>query len=397
LIFSFETQLNEEILTKIEWIFFKKIMSDKSIGKVLKEFFPKSSKIDWKKIATLETNGKDSLQFLSWRGKDDILFLPYYDAEDVVNLDYLSRFQTPAAKNSFSGPRSWVNLPAISVNDEKTANEISLNHLSLGADGILFDLRKHANANLDQLMSKIEWPHCFVAFRANETFFLDPLSSFIKNKFDPASVSGALFWESIPKKNNLDFYFNYCTHFKALGLIIPHASPAFEMSEALSEGVKTFETLSGKSNPENIFKSISFSLSTDASFVESIAKLKALRMLWFQVAHAYGFNDYKVADLHLHARIEMKMDEKFAPHENMLKGTFASMAAILGGCDSLTVHTNDQAIMLRLARNVSAILREESFLNKVADPVDGAYALDAVMNEIAQKAWVLFQLKSRPS
>ena len=373
-------------------------MSDKSIDKVLEDFFPKSRKIDWKKIATLEINGKDPFQFLSWRGKDDILFLPYYDAEDVANLDFLSRFQIPSAKNSFSGAgaRSWVNLPAIGINDEKAANKISLNHLSQGADGVLFDLRQHPDVNLNHLMDKIEWPYCFVAFQANETSFLDPLSAFIKNKFDPASLSGALFWESIPKKNNLDFYFNYCNNFKALGLVIPHASPTLEISEALWEGMKTFEALSEKSNPENIFKSISFSLSVDSSFVESITKLKALRMLWYQVAHAYSINDYKVSDLHIHATSEVGKHEKFAPHENMLKSTFSAMAAILGGCDSLTIHTNhDQAIMSRLARNVSTILREESFLNKVADPVAGAYALDSIIHEMAQKAWAMFQLKWR--
>lgn len=369
-------------------------MSDKSIDMVLEEFFPKSLKIDWKKIATLEINGKDPFQFLSWRGKDDILFLPYYDAEDVANLDVLSRFQIPPAKNSFSGARSWVNLPAIGVNNERDANKISLNHLSQGADGVLFDLRQHPDVNLNQLMDKIEWPYCFVAFQTNETSLLDPLSAFIKNKFDPAIVNGALFWESIPKKNNLDFYFNYCNTFKALGLVIPRASPTLEISEALWLGMKTFEALSEKSNPEKVFKSISFSLSADSSFVESITKLKALRMLWYQVANAYSINDYKVSDLHIHVTSGVGKHEKLAPHENMLKSTFSAMAAIFGGCDSLTIHTNhDQAIMSRLARNVSTILREESFLNKVADPVAGAYALDSIIHEMAQKAWAMFQLK----
>lgn len=369
-------------------------MSDKSIDQVLEDFFPKSDKMDWEKLATLETNGKDPIQFLSWSGKDDILFLPYYNSEDVAGPDFLNGFQISATENSFSGARSWVNLPAIIVNDEKTANTISLNHLSHGADGVLFDLRQVPEINPDELMHKIEWPYCFVAFEVNEIFSSDPLTAFIKNKFDPASVSGALFWESIPKKNNLDFYFNYCTQFKTLGLLITPASPTLEICEALWKGVNAFESLSGTPDPEKIFKSISFSLAAGNSFIESIAKLKTLRMLWYQVAQAYGLTNYKVTDLHIRVTVEMEAAEKFPPHENMLKDTFSAMAAVLGGCDSLTIYTDpEQALLSRVARNVSSILREESFLNKVADPLAGAYALDAMMQEMARKAWAMFQLK----
>ncbi len=373
-------------------------MSDKSIDKVLKDFFPKTGKIDWKNIAMLEINGKDPLHFLSWLGKDDVLFLPYYDSQDVANLDFLSNFQITSAENSYSGSRSWVNLPAIVVNDEGSANKTSLNHLSLGADGVLFDLRHHPQVNLNQLMEKIEWPFCFVGFQAHQPSFLKPLSSFIKSNFDTALVRGALFWESIPKINNLDFYFNYCINFKALGLVIPRASPTVEISAALWQGVKTFEALAAKFNPENIFKSICFSLSDDSGFIESIAKFKVLRMLWYQVAQSYSLNDYKLTDLHIHVAAQQGVYEKFEPHENMLKSTFSSMAAILGGCNSLTIQTNpDHEISSRIARNVSTILREESFFNKVADPVAGSYALDSIMHEMAQKSWSLFQQKWRSS
>lgn len=373
-------------------------MSDKSIDKVLKEYFSQSGKNDWEKIATLEVAGKDPFEFLSWHGKDDILYLPYYDAEDVGNSDILSRFQIPAAKNSFSGARSWVNLPPIIVNDEETANANSLNQLSNGADGVMFDLRQKTQVNLNDLMHNIEWTHCFVAFQANESSFVNHLSTFIKNKFDPASLNGALFWESIPKKNHLDFYFNDCPHFKALGLVIAPGSPVMEICDALWRGVKTFEALSNGSHPENVFKSISFSILIDRSFVESIAKLKTLRMLWYQVAHAYGYVDYKLSDLHVQATVDLAVNGNFTPHENLLKNTFSGMAAILGGCDSLTIQSaGDRPFMSRIARNVSTILREESFFDKVADPLAGSYAIDTIVNAMAEKAWSRFQLKWQSS
>ena len=69
------------------------------------------------------------------------------------------------------------------------------------------------------------------------------------------------------------------------------------------------------------------------------------------------------------------------------------MSAIFGGCDSLTVHPFDKEVSFssRIARNVQHILKEESFLDKVNNPADGAYYIEALTDEIAQKSWSLFQ------
>jgi methylmalonyl-CoA mutase len=369
-------------------------MSDKSIDKVLQECFPKSRKGDWKNIATREIDGRDPHKVLSWRGKDEILFLPYYDDQDVANLDFLSKFQIPPSVNAFSGARFWVNLPSVQVKDEKTGNKQSLEHLSNGAEGVLFTLEQSSDVKLHELMNNIQWPYCFVAFRVTDNFIPNALAAFIQTKFEPASVHGALFWESIPKINNLDFYFRSCPHLKSLGLIIPFTSPAVEIGEALFQGVQLLRTVSSNKDVSATLNAISFSLSLDHAFMESVAKLKALRMLWYQVALAYGQKDYKIQDLHIHVQSLSRKRGSFNAPEILLQNTFVAISAVLGGCDSLTLHTDgDGEAQSRLLRNVSVILREESFFNKVADPLAGSFALDAMVNEIAKKAWGLFQLK----
>ena len=76
----------------------------------------------------------------------------------------------------------------------------------------------------------------------------------------------------------------------------------------------------------------------------------------------------------------------------MLKSTSAALAAILGGCDALTVQPeNENPMMARIARNVSSILREESHLSKVADPTAGSYYLESLTNQLAINAWKKFQ------
>jgi methylmalonyl-CoA mutase len=151
---------------------------------------------------------------------------------------------------------------------------------------------------------------------------------------------------------------------------------------------------SGHFKAFEVFRRIAFSLAIDATLIESIAKLKALRLLWYQVARAYGHDDYNMESLHIHARSEKANDGSYGPHENMLKGTFAAIAAITGGCDSLTIEADTQPpLMSRQARNISSILREESFLDQVSDPVAGAYAVESITNGIAKKAWEIFQQK----
>lgn len=364
-------------------------MRDKFIQKVLPDFFAPSSKKDWEKIATQETQEKNLFEILSWRGNDGILFLPYYDSEDLAHLDYLKAFQMPAA-----GPRTWTNLPPIQTSNEITANALALNHLSFGVDGILFDVRNQLNVNCTRLLRDINWPHCILSFKIDQNNFIDDLTTVIKNNFEPEALDGSLFWESIPKNNSVEFYFKACRHLRCLGLTVPETTPVHEISYALIGGVQIAEAFKTSTDHDNLFSHICFSMPANASLVETVAKLKALRMLWFQVVQAYGINDYKPSDLHIHVYSARVEDGAYGPHENMLKGTFAAIGAVAGGCNSLSVESEAQPPFVpRHARNISAILREESFFGHAADPFAGAYAVDSITNAVAEKAWSMFQEK----
>jgi len=370
-------------------------MSERAIDKVLEIYFSKSARQDWEKTAAQEIQEKNPFEKLSWRGKDRIFYLPYFDAQDVADLQYLDSFKLPAAAQHPSGPRLWSNLPAVLVSNEGTANISALNHLSLGADGVLFDLRNFQQPDLPALLQNVQSPPATIAFYVtNEDSIVKSLSAIIEKKSNPDTVRGALFWESIPKNTRIWSSFRPFKNFKGLGFIIPPASPAEEISDALIKGVNIIDAFSAEPGHGDVFRSITFSLATDASLAESAAKLKALRMLWYQVMHAYGQHDFKDTDLVIHARSPKAPDGDFAPHENMLKGTFSAIAAITGGCDMLTIECDQEpSLVPRQARNISTILREESFLNRVADPFAGAYAFDFITNAIAEKAWAMFQEK----
>lgn len=372
-------------------------MAETSIVRLLQKFFPGASRSDWKEMAMQETGGKDPYEFLSWRGKDDILFSPYYDALDVAALPYTKQSSLSVPSTSSPEERPWHNLPAILSDNVVQANASALEHLTCGADGVLFDLQNFNLTDLNLLLKEIEWPYCVLSFMPNEQEkIFHTIAEYVEARFDPASVRGALFWESCPKKSNPDFFIERCGQFHSLGLRIEPDTPAVEISEALLKGVDAYNTFANENNKESVLRNICFLITAESPFLENVAKLRALRILWQQIAMAYGHHDYRVADLYVHVQSLPVEDGAFAPQENMQKGTFAAMAAVLGGCNALTVMpAQHSGFVSRWSRNVSAILREEAFLGQVDDAMAGSYALEVLTYRIAEKAWSLFQSKCK--
>jgi methylmalonyl-CoA mutase len=370
-------------------------MGESTTNNLFKDFFPISNKSSWEETASVELNGNEPFNELSWKDSDKLEFLPYYNSEDTKNLGYLNSFLHSSDKNTFLGNRSWINTPCILVTSETNDNKQALEHLTNGAEGLLFDLSNASNVDFYKLLNDIEWQYCFLAFCgiADEKT-LQKLASFLSDSnFDPTSIHGNIFWERIPQTGIKEMFFEY-PNFRTLGCFVPSSTPVDEICNALVCGVETVSQFNSDSL-RNVLWNISFSVASSGNFLSDVSKLKALRILWYQVSQAFQIIDYKPSDLHIHFRAQYRQEENFKPHGSMLSTTTASMAAILGGCSSLTVFPENEnnTMMVRIARNVSNILREESHFNKVADPIAGSFAIDAMVDQMAQHAWKLFQSK----
>jgi methylmalonyl-CoA mutase len=265
-----------------------------------------------------------------------------------------------------------------------------------GADGILFDIRTK-DLSIEKLLEKIEWPYCHLSFVCSADFSLaERITGYCLSKsYNSSEIGGAIFWKKDPIIPKAGFHeLNKLEKFFPLGIFLEAQQPANEISEALLRGVETIRTqLDQQQSAEQAVRTISFSIAIGNNFLVEIAKLKALRMLWYQVVRAFGVNSYDPNQLHIHGRCDAWISESFLPHGSMLKSTTASISAICGGCNSLTVMGEQvgNPLMERMARNVSLILREESHLNKVADPVAGSYAIETLIHELSREAWQRFQ------
>lgn len=80
----------------------------------------------------------------------------------------------------------------------------------------------------------------------------------------------------------------------------------------------------------------------------------------------------------IHAYIKPFTNEAYQPHGNMISSTYRALAAVLGGCDALTIEA-DGELGERIAKNVSLIFREESHIDKTSDATAGSYFIDSLI------------------
>ena len=145
---------------------------------------------------------------------------------------------------------------------------------------------------------------------------------------------------------------------------------------------------------EDARSEIAFLLAADADEFLSLAKFRALRLLWARVESACGLTP---KPMRLHAETAFRMMTKYDPFVNILRTAMGVFCAGVGSADAVTVLPFTLALGLpddfarRIARNTQLILIHEAKLAKVADPATGAGSFEALTEELCKRAWSLFQ------
>jgi methylmalonyl-CoA mutase len=135
-------------------------------------------------------------------------------------------------------------------------------------------------------------------------------------------------------------------------------------------------------------------LSADADQFLTMAKFRAMRLLWARIEDACGLTP---KPLFITADTAWRMLTQRDPYVNMLRATIATFSAGLGGANAITVLPHTLALGLpdpfarRVARNTQLVLLEESNLAKVSDPAAGSGGIEALTQQLCEAAWALFQ------
>jgi methylmalonyl-CoA mutase N-terminal domain/subunit len=138
---------------------------------------------------------------------------------------------------------------------------------------------------------------------------------------------------------------------------------------------------------------LSFFFNAHNHLLEEVAKFRAARRLWARIMRErFGARDPRSCMLRFHAQTAGSMLTAKQPENNIVRVAVQALAAILGGCQSLHTNSMDEALALptetavRIALRTQQVLAYESGVVDTADPLGGAYAVEALTRRIEEEA-----------
>lgn len=373
--------------------------------------FPTTDKSAWlaqvQKELKAAHNGEDGYESLRWHTDDGFVQEPYYTTGDMREgaLTGPMLATTQAAQKATPG---WLNTTEWVVSDEKSDNSSLRQLLTLGADALILNLGGHSDRfgeRLSWLLNGIKLSETPVFFRLSSdrpTAFVQALKTVA-----PYQLKGGLLLPSNGSTAEVTRLTADSPQFRTVcasshAFHNAGATTTQELAFTLASLVDTYDHLTNDGlTLEQIVPKTMLSVSVGTSYFLEIAKLRAFRVLMNRLLAAYDSSlAFQSSSYFIHAQTSTFYDAKTTPNTNLLRATTEAMSAIIGGCDALTVHPHDTVLdqtestdndfSARIARNVSILLKEESYLDKVTDPAAGSYYIENLTNSLVDAAWPLF-------
>lgn len=349
--------------------------------------FAETSARQWKEQIISDLKGGE-FEKLLWPNSNGFTVDPFYTSESL----------SAAYKPLFSHS-SWEICEEIDVSGEKEANQKALLALNAGAGSLRFVLRKRPDINV--LLDKISIQHIELNFilEYSDPEFLNVFHSYVDSRGVAGhQLTGHVSADSIANLvakgswlNSEKDIFNNNTSVNGTIYHNAGATQSVELACVLAHAHEYLVHLKQK-------KKFRFAIAVGPDFFGEMAKLRALRKLWSMVAAEYKTQ----AEIHIHAQSSAVYMPAMDAYNNMLRSTTEGMSAVLGGCNSLTLDAYNKsfeptnAFGERIARNQQLILKEESYLDKIADAGAGSYYIEWLTDQIAETAWREFkEIESR--
>src|SRR6185437_5273907 len=128
-----------------------------------------------------------------------------------------------------------------------------------------------------------------------------------------------------------------------------------------------------------------------------VAKFRAARRMWAKIMKEAGATDEKAMMLRFHTQTGGSTLTAQQPLNNISRVTVQTLAAVLGGTQSLHTNGYDEALSLpteeaaRIALRTQQIVAYESGAADTADPLAGSYYVETLTREIEEAAWRLIE------
>ncbi len=144
-------------------------------------------------------------------------------------------------------------------------------------------------------------------------------------------------------------------------------------------------------------KHLSFFFNAHNNLFEEVAKFRAARKIWATIMKEFGAIDPKAMMLRFHAQTGGATLTAQQPLNNIVRVTVQTLAAVLGGTQSLHTNGYDEALSLPteeaagIALRTQQIIAFESGVTDTVDPLAGSYFIESLTNEVQSKAWELIK------
>ncbi len=362
-----------------------------------------------------------SFEKLIWTSPEGFQVRPFYREEDLKGLEYLK----DAAIHS-DGHNAWEIRQDVMVKDFVEANCTALDALRHGATSLGFIIPDESVIDEEgmQVLLKDIYIDCininFITTLQSESVFRS-LADYCEEKgIDPATINGSINTDPLgyltthgDYPGGIEKAFEHLAglikearvkmpgmritgvngkYFAEAGAYIPEEI-AFSMA-VISEYL---DRLSSRAiSVDDISRSMQLNFSAGPAYFMEIAKLRAVRHLFAKLVKSWGPANNASLNCYIHSVTASWNQTVFDPNVNMLRATTESMAAVIGGTDSLTVSPFDRPFRHstffseRIARNTQIILKEEASMDKVADPAAGSYFIENLTDSIVTGVWELF-------
>ncbi|MEI9943228.1 MAG: methylmalonyl-CoA mutase family protein [Chitinophagaceae bacterium] len=169
-----------------------------------------------------------------------------------------------------------------------------------------------------------------------------------------------------------------------------------EIAFTLSNGKAYVQSALSKGMDINVFgKRLSFFFNAHNNLFEEIAKFRAARRMWAKMMKELGATDPKAMMLRFHTQTGGSTLTAQQPLNNIARVTMQTLAAVLGGTQSLHTNGYDEALSLpteeaaRIALRTQQIVAFESGAPDTVDPLGGSYFIESLTDEVEEAAWKL--------
>jgi methylmalonyl-CoA mutase, N-terminal domain len=172
------------------------------------------------------------------------------------------------------------------------------------------------------------------------------------------------------------------------------ATAVQELAFTLADGLAYVEDAVKRGlNVDDFAPRLSFFFDAHIDFFEEIAKFRAARRMWARfMKERFKAKNPRSWWLRFHTQTAGCSLTAQQPYNNVIRTTLEALAAVLGGTQSLHTNSLDEVLALptehaaTIALRTQHVIAEESGVTNTIDPLGGSYFVEALTNEMEEKA-----------